>query len=87
MKVLELRNLQREEGQIFYLRKYTCVIAIEFPTGIELLDIKFNIETSPLGTKNVELILLSEVNYPLLSVRRAILEFLLVEEQEGRLPC
>ena len=87
MKVLELRNLQREEGQIFYLRKYTCVIAIEFPTVIELLDIKFNIETSPLGTKNVELILLSEVNYPLLSVRRAILEFLLVEEQEGRLPC
>ena len=87
MKVLELRNLQREESQIFYLRKYTCVIAIEFPTGIELLDIKFNIETSPLGTKNVELILLSEVNYPLLSVRRAILEFLLVEEQEGRLPC
>ena len=50
-------------------------------------EIKFSIETSPLGTKNVELILLSEVNYPLLSVRRAILEFLLVEEQEGRLPC
>jgi hypothetical protein len=87
MKVLQLNNLQREEGQIFYLRKYTCNVDIELPTGIENTEIKFSIETSPLGTKNFELSILSNINYPLLSIRRAILEYLLVEEQEGRLPC
>lgn len=87
MKVLQLKELQREEGQIFYLRKYTCIIVLELPTGVENAEIRFSIETSPFGTKNFELSILTDINYPLLSVRRAILEYLLVEEQEGRLPC
>ena len=44
MKVLQLKELQREEGQIFYLRKYTCIIVLELPTGVENAEIKFSIE-------------------------------------------
>lgn len=87
MKVLEIQDLQSEAGQIFYLRKYTGNIFIELPTGIENGLIKFSIETSPLGQKTFELSILGSFNYPLLSVKKAILEYLLVEEQEGRLPC
>ena len=46
MKVLQLKELQREEGQIFYLRKYTCIIVLELPTGVENAEIKFSIETT-----------------------------------------
>lgn len=87
MKVLEMKNLQREEGQIFYLRKYTCTLSLQLPTGDEDINIKFKIETSPLGSKTFELSILTPINYPLLSLKRSILEYLLVEEQEGRLPC
>lgn len=87
MKILEIKDLQREEGQIFYLRKYTGNVIIELPTGVENTQINFSIETSPLGEKTFTLSIVSPISYPLLSVRKAILEYLFVEEQEGRLPC
>ena len=52
MRVIELQNIQREEGQIFYLRKYTCDAVMEFPTSTDTVPIFFSIETSPMGKKN-----------------------------------
>lgn len=87
MKVVELQNLQREEGQIFYLRKYTCDAIIELPTATENTPIFFSIETSPFGKKIIELSFVKPLNYPLIPVKKALLEYILTEEMEGRLPC
>lgn len=87
MRVVELKNLQREEGQIFYLRKYACDAVLEFPTSTESTPILFSIETSPIGKKIIELSFKQTLNYPLLPVKKAILEYILTEEIEGRLPC
>lgn len=87
MKVLELKNLQREEGQIFYLRKYTCDAIIELPTSTEKAHIFFSIETSPFGKKIIELQFLQPLNYPLIPIKKALLEHILTEEMEGRIPC
>ena len=53
MKVVELQNLAREEGQIFYLRKYTCDVVLQLPTSQEKVPVFFSIETSPMGKKIV----------------------------------
>ncbi len=87
MNVVEFKNLTREEGQIFYRRKYTCDAVIDLPTARETIPIFFIIETSPLGEKTIELSLNSQINYPILPVRKAIISFILTEELEGRLPC
>lgn len=87
MKVLGLENLQREEGQIFYLRKYNCDAIVELPTETERIPVFFTIETSPIGKKIIELSFMKQVNYPLLPLKKAILENILTEEIEGRLPC
>ena len=87
MKVVELQNLQREEGQIFYLRKYQCDAVLEFPTSTEVTPIFFSIETNPFGQKTIELSLVKPINYPLLPVKKALLDFIFTEELEGRLPC
>ncbi len=87
MRVIELQNLKREEGQIFYLRKYNCDVVIEFPTSTESVPIFFSIETNPFGQKEIELSFIKPINYPLLPVKKALLAFLLTEELEGRLPC
>lgn len=87
MKVIEFQNLQREEGQIFYLRKYNCDCVLELPTAREVTPIFFSIETSPFGQKTIELSLKGQVNYPLVPLKKAITEFILAEELEGRLPC
>lgn len=87
MKVSEFKSLQREEGQIFYLRKYNCIAVLELPIETEEVPIFFSIETDPFGRKNIELKIEKQVNYPLLPVRKALLEFILNEDNEGRLPC
>jgi hypothetical protein len=87
MKVVELQNIMREEGHIFYLRKYTCDAVLELPTSECTVKISFSIETSPFGQKKIEVIFPQQINYPLLPVKKALVEFILKEEEEGRLPC
>lgn len=87
MRVLELQNLTREEGQIFYIRKYSCEAVLELPTSQEKVPIIFTIETSPLGKKIIELTFPQPVNYPLLPVKKALMEYIYTEEIEGRIPC
>lgn len=87
MRVIELKNIEREEGQIFYLRKYTCNAVIELPTNTETMKIFFSIETNPMGKKIIEITFTQTVNYPLIPLKKALIEFILTEEIEGRLPC
>ena len=70
MRVIELQNIQREEGQIFYLRKYTCDAVMEFPTSTDTVQIYFSIETSPMGKKIIELSFPQPINYPLIPVKK-----------------
>jgi hypothetical protein len=87
MKVVDIKNLQREEGHIFYLRKYEGDAVLELPTSVETTKIKFSIEMSPLGEKKVELSLMSSVNYPLLPVKKALIDYIIFIDKEGTLPC
>lgn len=87
MRVIELKNIIREEGQIFYLRKYTCDAVIELPTSTDKVSIFFSIETNPMGKKIIEITFTQPVNYPLIPIKKALIEYILTEELEGRLPC
>lgn len=87
MRVIELKNIVREEGQIFYIRKYSCDAIIEFPTSTDAVKILFNIETNPMGKKIIEFSFPQPINYPLIPIKKALNEFILTEELEGRLPC
>lgn len=87
MKIVGLKDLQREEGQIFYLRKYKTKAVVDLPISQEEVPIYFTIETDPFGKKNVELTIEKQINYPLLPLKKAIKDFILIEDSQGRLPC
>ena len=87
MKVVEIKDLQREEGHIFYIRKYSGEVYIELPTSVEHTPVSFVIEMDPLGNKTISLNILHEINYPLVPLKRAIIEYILAQEMEGKLPC
>lgn len=87
MKVVELRDLQREEGHIFYIRKYSAEIFVELPSSIEHKKINFSIEMNPLGNKEVKLLCMPQINYPTIPLKKAIIEFILLQDSEGKLPC
>lgn len=87
MRVLEIKNLIREEGQIFYIRKYACDVVLEGPTTTINTKILFTIETNPFSLKKIDIVFVQDLNYPILPVKKAIREYLLVEDNEGRIPC
>ena len=86
MRILELKNLFREEGYIYYRRNFSGEAVIEVPGTTLYAPIDFCIETDPLGVRSIELSVASNVNYPLLPLKKALAAYILEEDKEGRLP-
>ena len=87
MKVLELANLQREDVQIFYIRKYAATAVLDLTARTANVEIEFSIEMNSFGNKDFSLSIKSPIDYPLIPIRKSILEYITNLEQEGKLPC
>ena len=87
MRVIEFTNLEREDVQIFYIRKYSAIAVIELPQNTKNLSINFSIEMDPLGQKQITLKINDSTDYPLLPLRKSIIEYITNLDKEGKLPC
>ena len=87
MKVVELANLQREDVQIFYIRKYAATAVLDLTARTAKVDIEFSIEMNSFGNKDFSLSIKSPIDYPLIPIRKSILEYITNLEMEGKLPC
>ena len=87
MKVLELQNLEREDVQIFYIRKYAATAVLDLNARNVNVDIAFSIEMNPLGCKEFTLNIKDKIDYPLIPIRKSILDYITNLEVEGKLPC
>lgn len=86
MNVVELKNVEREDGFIYYMRKYTADAVIKLPTETTETPIKFCIETDPLGQKHIDLELLTQPNYPALPIISSLKVFIMAQDNNGILP-
>lgn len=86
MRIVELRNLFREEGYIYYRRNFTGNVLVEIPGQTLEAPVDFCIETDPLGQKSVEIDIKNSINYPILPIKKALREYILTEDSEGHLP-
>ena len=86
MNIVELKDIEREEGHIFYLRKYTASAVIELPTETSQIPVSFSIETGPMGDKKINVKVLNTPNYPVLPLIAKLKTFILENDKEGRLP-
>ncbi len=87
MRVIELANLQREDVQIFYIRKYAATAVLDLTARTANVDIEFSIEMNSFGNKDFTLSIKSQIDYPLIPIRKTILEYITNLEKEGKLPC
>ena len=87
MRVVELANLQREDVQIFYIRKYAATAVLDLTARTANVDIEFSIEMNSFGNKDFSLSIKSQIDYPLIPIRKSILEYITNLEMEGKLPC
>ena len=82
-----MANLQREDVQIFYIRKYAATAVLDLTARTANVDIEFSIEMNSFGNKDFSLSIKSQIDYPLIPIRKTILEYITNLEQEGKLPC
>lgn len=86
MRILELRDLNREEGYIYYRRNFTGTAVIEIPGSTLEASVAFCIEMDPFGVKTIEIDIENTLNYPVLPVKKALKEYILLRDSEGILP-
>ena len=87
MRVVELQNLVREDVQIFYIRKYAATAVLDLTARTANVEIEFSIEMNSFGNKEISLSIKTQIDYPLIPIRKAIREYLTNLEHEGKLPC
>ena len=88
MKVLDLQSIQRDEFGLYYRRIFTAEVVLELLSKTVKAPITFIIETSPLGTKAIDVDIDANnlLNYPLLPVRSAIKKYIQELDSQGSLP-
>ena len=87
MRVVELQNLVREDVQIFYIRKYAATAVLDLTARTANVEIEFSIEMNSFGNKEISLSIKTQIDYPLIPIRKSIIEYLTNLEHEGKLPC
>jgi hypothetical protein len=86
MKVIELRDLNRRESPVHYIKELTAVAVIEWNQRQSESDVSITLEHRPLGPPDVRVHLLDAVDWPVLPVIHAIQEYVVDLERTGRLP-
>lgn len=86
MKILEFKDLKRSEGYIYYRRDFSGIAVVQIPGKTLDVKVSFNIEMSPFGTKTIEINIEDKINYPVLPVKKALTDYILTEDNQGKLP-
>lgn len=87
MKVLELKSISKQDGYIYYLKRYTATAVLEIPAQTISIPLSFSIETGPLGDKNIELDdLPKDINYPVFPIIKSLKEYIQNLAKQGTLP-
>lgn len=85
MKVLEIKNIVREDGVIYYRKSFTADAVIEIPQKTIETPVAFTVEMTPLGSKNVDITFLEDVEYPLLPIIQQMKKIIKEKDYEGQL--
>ena len=86
MRVVEIRNIRREESGIYYLRKFKGEAVIELPGGDFEAPVEFSIEADPLGAKKIDIIISESINYPVVPIKNALRAYIITADSKGKLP-
>lgn len=86
MTVQSIQNIESEHGDVFYMRKYSAEATIELPTATVNIFIKFSIETTPLGERLIKVQITDPVNYPMIPLKKALIEYIDNADLRGEIP-
>ena len=87
MRVIEINNVVKEDGYIYYIHHYKGTAVVEFLARQISLPIVFTIEINPLGMRSIDLEPLPrDLDYPVMPLSKALKEFIDQMDKNGLLP-
>ena len=86
MKVIAVKDIVRKDVPIYYRLLFTGVASIELSKDPENFRIDFSIEIKPTGQKEIGVIFLDEIHYPLVPIVREIKQIIDNMHSNGLLP-
>jgi hypothetical protein len=87
MRVLNIRDVNRKDVPIYYLRLYSGLAELELLGKTIERHIEFSIEMKPTGAKEIVVQVLDQLDYPLVPVVKELRDFILSMDRSGALPC
>lgn len=86
MKLIEIKDIQPEEGAVYYRQKYHATAVFEDSHHREQdLPVLCIVETNPLGQKKITVNFLADIQYPLIPLLRQLKAMVHVMHNDGRL--
>ena len=86
MKVISIKDMIRKDYPIYYRKLYTGVAVIELNKGPADYRIDFSIEYKPTGQKDIAVIFIDAIDYPLIPINRELKKIISDMESKDGLP-
>ncbi len=86
MKIVELKELERKNGELHYRKVYTAKAVLQFPQETIERPIEIIIEHTPLGQVHTKVSLQEPISYPLLPVLKDLSSYASDLYRKGQLP-
>ncbi len=87
MKVVKIMDIVRKDVPLYYRNKYSAIAELEISdTKTDKIKIVFAIEVTPISGKEYSIDEIESTNYPLIPVKKALVEEVKILEQAGSLP-
>lgn len=84
MKIIDLRDIQRENEHIHYRKRYRAVLVYSIGGSEEhLANIVFVFEYNAFGSKKLIIQFEDPINYPLLPAKKKLSEYILTRFEHG----
>ena len=87
MKVVELSNLCRKISELHYRKEFTGSAVLESLNSSRIeIPVEFVYELDAIGTADIRVKLLEDIDYPLLPILKSIKSLIQQMDKKGQLP-
>lgn len=86
MKIVDLANVSRKQTHLYYRREFKADAAIEIMQQTRNVPVEFVLEHKPTGAIDVSVVIVDDVDYPLVPIVNGLKTYILDLDKRGVLP-
>lgn len=86
MKIVDLANVSRKQTHLYYRREFKAEAAIEIMQQTRSVPVEFVLELRPTGAMDINVVIVEDIDYPLVPIVNGLKTYILELDKRGVLP-